>query len=300
MEVFCTGGTGFIGSYVVNELLSKGDKIRILARNPEKVKGFLNNPDISFIKGKLKDREAVREGLSGCDACVHIALGWGDKGVSMLENDTLTSVFIFETALDMGIKKIVYTSSTAAVGEIRKEMDTDSVCHPVDLYGAAKASAEKYLEALSKYYPDTQCNIIRPGYTFGNPVVEGADTQPDQRFNDIVKNALNDKDIQLIKHDGTQFICADDLAKIYSAVLEGELDNRIFFGLGNEFITWEEVAQRAIAAANSESRVYLEDKGWDKDYGNFDVSGIQETFGFSFNPRKKIDEHISYFIRTLQ
>ena len=84
MNIFVTGGTGFIGSYVVNELVANGHNVTILARNPKKVKGFLNHPNIQLLKGSLYDNDVIKEGLYGKDACIHIALGWGDTPIDML------------------------------------------------------------------------------------------------------------------------------------------------------------------------------------------------------------------------
>src|SRR5208283_2872331 len=124
-----------------------------------------------------------------------------------------------------------------------------------------------------------RCNIIRPGYTFGNPAFPDGVSQPDQRFNQIVSAAKKKEPIKITKHDGTQFIWAGDLAKLYSAVLKSGLNRRIFFGLSSEFVTWEKVAQKALEATGSNSRIEVEDKGWDSKPMLFDMSLILKEFG---------------------
>ncbi len=161
MKVFVTGGTGFIGSYVVDHLVTNGHTVTILARNPAKILGFVGRSGIAFVQGTLTDRQAIRRGLEGCEACIHIAPGWGDTAVEMLDADTLPSAYIFETAAQLGVQHMIYTSSIAAFGEHR-DVFTEATCpRPINFYGATKAAAESYLLAVSHVY-GVRCNVIRP------------------------------------------------------------------------------------------------------------------------------------------
>ena len=67
MNIFLTGGTGFIGSYVVNELVKAGHEITILARNPNKVPRLLDLPKVSIIAGNLSDFNIIEKNLENKD-----------------------------------------------------------------------------------------------------------------------------------------------------------------------------------------------------------------------------------------
>lgn len=297
MKIFLTGGTGFIGSWVVKRLLEKGHEVTILARNSDKIPVLKRASGVKLIDGGFKNREGIENGLKGQDACVHIALGWGDTPIDMIANDTAFTVYLLEKAQNAGVEQFIYTSSTAALGEMRPLMTPDSVCRPVDLYGATKAASEAYLLGFA-HKSNIRCNIIRPGYTFGNPAFEGGTTQPDRRFHKIVENALNNKPIELIKYDGTQFIHAGDLALVYLKLLESKENRSVMHGLSRNFVSWETVAKHAIELTGSKSSIVIEDKGWGADPAIFDVSFIKEKWGLDFDPTERIEEHLRYLAKV--
>ena len=165
-------------------------------------------------------------------------------------------------------------------------------------YGATKASSEAYLLGFSAK-SEMRCNIIRPGYTFGNPAYPDGVTQPDKRFREIVAAAKRNEPITVTKHDGTQFIWAGDLARLYAAVLKGDYDREVFFGLAKEFVTWEKVALKAVEITGSKSMVNVEDKGWDAKPMLFDLTKIKREFGFEFLGTPEIERHLEYLVRIL-
>ncbi len=293
MKIFLTGGSGFIGHWVVKELLAQGHELHLLIRNPSKIPSLKKTPGVFVIEGTIYDQTIMEKALKGCDACVHIALGWGETSTTMLERDTAVTVFLMEAAEKAGVKQFLYTSSTAAVGEFRPRMDESIDLRPMDLYGATKASSEAYLLGFAAK-AKIRCNIIRPGYTFGNPAFIDGVTQPDQRFNQIVAATKKNEPITVTKHDGTQFIWAGDLAKLYTAVLKSDMNRRIFFGLSNEFVTWEAVAHKAIELMGSKSKIVVEDKGWDAEPMLFDMSLIKKEFGLDFVASPEIGKHLVY------
>jgi len=293
MKIFMTGATGFIGSHVAYRLLQAGHELVVIARNPEKTPSLSNHPRVRRVQATLYEYALIREQLEGCEACVHVALGWGDAPLSMLETDTRATVSLLEACAQRGVKHFIYTSSTAALGGFWSRMSEADPTRPSDYYGATKAASEAYVMAVGAK-TSMRCNVIRPGYTFGNPVVEGAPTQPDQRFNDIARRAATGQDIRLKKGDGTQFVWAGDLARLYQAVLDSDRSREVYFGLATPFVSWQAVAEEAVRLTGSKSKVSVE--GEPGSPCLFDLSKIREHFGLEFSSAEHITAHLKYLI----
>ncbi len=296
MRVYVTGGTGFIGSYTSLELAKAGHEVIILARNPQKAPALAKIKNIKIVKANLSDFVSVKKALIKPDALVHIALCWGDTGPEMIEKETLPSVRLLELAINKGAKKIIYTSSTAASGYYRKRIDENCRLIPTDFYGATKGAVEMFVSAYAHYNPKLKINVIRPGYTFGNPAAEGCDMEPDNRFRQICADALAGRTIQVIKNDGTQFIWAGDLALLYRKALESNLTKETFYGLSKNFLSWEQAAKWAVKYCKSKSKIETLDYGYSEDPVMFSVENMRSHFGLSFNSQEKVKEHIRYIL----
>ena len=301
MRVFVTGGTGFIGHYVVKALLEKGHEVVVATRHPNKVPSLCVNPNVSFVQASLTDFEKMEEGLKGCDACIHIALGWGETPSSMLMNDTRATVMLLEMAARAGCKKFIMTSSTAAMGRMRPSMREVTSNLPMDLYGATKAAGEAFVlgfrHGYGKNFPEVtmQRNIIRPGYTFGNPAFPDGCSQPDRRFFEMAHAVKEDRDIQIVKNDGTQFIHASQQAELYMKVLESDKNEEIYLGLGSVWISWKEIAQMMLdLCPQSKSKIVETDLGWGDDPMLFDVQKIKDQFGLVFDAHDFMADHVKW------
>lgn len=299
MRIFLTGGTGFIGHYVAKSLLSHGHELHISTRHPKKIPSLAETKGVSFFQGALCDTDVLQQAIQGCDACIHIALGWGETPTTMLKNDTLATATLLELAANAGCEKFIYTSSTAAMGQMRPSMDETCVNLPVDLYGATKAAGEAYVLGFRR--SGMKRNIIRPGYTFGNPAFPDGCSQPDTRFAKIAEAVLNNQPIHIIKNDGTQFIHASQQAEVFTRLIESNLNEEIFLALGETWISWKEIAERAIALVpGCSSQIIEEDLGWSKSPMFFSVRKISEVFGLQFDSRPFLDSHINYYLEKLK
>ena len=128
--VLVTGGAGFIGSFVVDELLERGHRVRVLDRLDPQVHGDSGHaPDYlaheaELIEADCSDRAAVRNALDGCDRVIHLAAAVG-VGQSMYEiehytrSNELGTAVLLEEMINLSIKpsRLVVASSMSIYGE---------------------------------------------------------------------------------------------------------------------------------------------------------------------------------------
>jgi len=113
-----TGGTGFIGSHVVRQLLSRHIAVRCLVRAQSNRRN-LDGLDVSYVLGDLRDAASLRLALRDCDQLYHIAADyriWTRHPKEMERTNVEGTRQLFEAAGEAGLKRIVFTSSVAAVG----------------------------------------------------------------------------------------------------------------------------------------------------------------------------------------
>jgi nucleoside-diphosphate-sugar epimerase len=166
-----TGGAGFIGSNIVEELVRrkglspkgtvpKVDKIRVIdsliTGKMENLKPFMGK--ITFIKGDIRDRKALRKALKGVDYVIHqAALRSVPKSVDdpfttndINVNGTLNVLF---EAKEAGVKRVVYASSSSAYGDAKQfpQKETHQPV-PISPYGVSKLAAENYCVTFAKTF----------------------------------------------------------------------------------------------------------------------------------------------------
>jgi nucleoside-diphosphate-sugar epimerase len=168
LKALVTGGTGFIGSHLVEALLKKAVHVRCLLRKTSDQKWLMGLP-IERVAGDCSDKASLREAVKGVDHVFHLA------GVTKATNDeTYFEVNGYGTdnlihaCLEQNPRplKFIYLSSQAAAGPSRngcrkKESDT---CDPVSPYGRSKRMGEEFALAHSHELPLV---ILRPSAVYG-------------------------------------------------------------------------------------------------------------------------------------
>jgi nucleoside-diphosphate-sugar epimerase len=126
MKIFLTGGTGFIGSHIAQQLRDRGDEVRALARSAEKGKD-LEALGCEVVLGDLDDAAAIASGMEGCDAVIHGAAVY-KVGIPKSEHEAMHRANVegtervLRTALEQKIPKVVYISTVAVFGNTRGEV----------------------------------------------------------------------------------------------------------------------------------------------------------------------------------
>jgi nucleoside-diphosphate-sugar epimerase len=165
-SAFVTGGTGFIGSHLVEELLQRGyDEVRCLIRTQPR---WLEGLPIRPVRGDLYDDARIEDAVRDVDVVYHNAgvtraRSWEAFRQSNVEA-TLRLMDIV-ARVNPTVERVVVTSSLAAVGRCSSGIaDESSPLEPVSHYGRSKADME---QALSAYQDRVPVVIVRPSAVYG-------------------------------------------------------------------------------------------------------------------------------------
>lgn len=161
-QVVVTGGAGFIGSHVVDELLSQGAGVLVLDNmrtgQPKVVEEHKKNKNYSFRKLDLLEKDALIGACRGAGFVFHLAANADIRGGVTntkidLEQNTIATYNVLEAMRLNDIKGIAFSSSAAVYGT-QKVFPTheDAPKVQTSLYGASKLAAEAFIEAYSEYY----------------------------------------------------------------------------------------------------------------------------------------------------
>ena len=242
MRVLVTGGSGFIGSHVVDRLLACGHEPRVFdlvlsARH------LAHGVDI--VVGDILDAGALREALSGCDAVVHLAAvaDVGEVALDPLRADlvnTRGTGVLLEAVREEGIQHFVYGSTIWVYSNApgTEALDEDALLVPPEhFYTATKLAGEMYCRSYAAMY-GLEPTILR----FGIPHGPGArEATVVARF---VARALAGQPL-CINGDGNQvrqFVYVKDLAEGIVASLTAVAQGRTYNLVGDETVSVREIA----------------------------------------------------------
>lgn len=238
MKVLVTGATGFIGAAVVRALLAADVEVRILARRGSDFTN-LSRFKLEHAYGDLRDRESLRRALAGCRQLYHVAAHyalWAKDPSIFYEVNVAGTRNLLEAAREVGIERIVYTSTIGAIGLPRSGgMGTEDT--PVSLdqmaghYKRSKYLAEQ--EALTFARQGLPVVIVNPSAPVGEGDVKPTPTG--QMIVDFMKGRM-----WAYIETGMNLIDVDDVAAGHLLAMErGRAGERYI--LGNRNLTLREV-----------------------------------------------------------
>ncbi|HYK91828.1 MAG TPA: hopanoid-associated sugar epimerase [Acidobacteriota bacterium] len=141
---FVTGATGFIGSHVVRQLLLRGDRVRILARNSSR-KSNIEGLGCEVVIGDLKDPMSMLRCAQGCRTVYHVAADyrlWVRNPQEIYDNNVGGTRNLLSACCEAGVQKVLYTSTVGTIG-MRADgvpADEDSPVKLDDMIGHYKRS----------------------------------------------------------------------------------------------------------------------------------------------------------------
>ena len=155
-----TGGAGFIGSNIVEELVGRGEDVVVLddlsTGKMENIEPFMDR--IDFIKGDIRDGDMVEKAMNGVDFVLHqAALASVPRSIEnpVLVNDVNIggTIMVLEKAREAGVKRVVYAASSSAYGDTEVLPKTESMLPmPLSPYAVSKLTGEYYCSVYYNVY----------------------------------------------------------------------------------------------------------------------------------------------------
>ncbi len=254
-KVLITGAGGFIGSHLTERLLELGADIRALVRYTSRAdEGFIkyfpddHRKDIDIVYGDIKELETVVKAVNGVDVIFNLAALVGIPysyihPQEVIETNTIGTLNILMAARDVGVEKLVQTSTSEVYGTAKYvPINEDHPKQPQSPYSASKIAADAI--ALSFYHSfDLPVAVIRPFNTYGP-------RQSDRAvIPSIISQALTKDKLTLGNTTPTRdFTFATDTAEGFIKVAESEksVGMEINIGSGQE-ISIEDLIRKIIS-----------------------------------------------------
>ncbi|MGI9519550.1 MAG: NAD-dependent epimerase/dehydratase family protein [Pirellulaceae bacterium] len=261
MKVAVTGGTGFIGRYILRQLAADGHELKAWKRESSDISG-LEALDIDWIEGSLTNVPSMNQLVESCDAVVHSAL-WkpgatfrGGEGqvARFAEVNVVGTLQLISAAIEAGVDRFVFLS-TCAVHEIILDDRPLDEAHPLwttHHYGAHKAAIEQFVHSFG-FGQAYNISALRPTGVYGvNRPVERS------KWFDLVREVASGSKVR-VKGGGKE-VHAADVARAVAILLNAEDTAGHCFNCYDRYIAQIEVAQIAKELSGSDAIIAGEPK----------------------------------------
>lgn len=248
MKAFLTGGTGFLGGRLCEKLRERGDDVVALVRTKSKA-AQLEALGCETVAGDLSDTAALERGMRGCDAVFHVAAMYAvgipkSERPKMYEANVIGTEKAVDTAVKLGIPKIVYVSTMAAIGDTDGQIVDETFQHREQYrsyYEETKHLAHKAVQ--KRIAAGAPVVIVMPGGIYGP-----GDTSA---VGDLMGRVMDGKLPALALVDaGFTFVYVDDVADgIVAACERGRIGESYI--LGGEIVRVRDLVQTTARAAGA-------------------------------------------------
>ena len=254
MKIVVTGGAGFIGSNLVDRLMSAGHDVAVLDNLSGGRLDFLAHHRASekfkFIKVDVRETEELKKALHPeVDLIFHLAanadIARGVEDPTLDFQHSIVATFsLLQAMKHHGIRRLVYTSGSGVYGDRGAKYSSESFgpLEPVSMYGASKLSAEGLISAFAHLF-QMQAWIVRPANIIGPRATHGV-------VFDFVRRLKKDPSKLRILGDGKQsksYLHVEDVIDALLLVQKKTKERVNFFNLSsNSFISVNQIADEVV------------------------------------------------------
>ena len=234
MRAFITGGSGFIGSHLIDALLNEGWQVRALAHSAR----ILQEDSVEVVRGDIADSGLLKQSLKGTDVLFHLASALGSARISREEFFRVNAAgtqAVLRAAGDAKVARVVHCSSAGVLGSVRDGDIADESYPPRPLLVYDRAKLEGERSALRIAETGTEVVVVRPGWAYG---------PRDRRTFKLIKAIHDGRFILAGRGTGTQTpVFIDDLVDGLLAASTRGTRGTIYHLAGQEIMTVREMVQ---------------------------------------------------------
>lgn len=308
MKFFITGGAGFIGSNLADEVISRGHSVTVydslITGHESFIKHHFDNPNFNFIKGDVLDLPLLEASMKDHEVVVHFQANADVRGGINntridLEQNTIATYNVLDSMRKHEIKNILFSSSATVYGEPEVFPTPENISTiQTSLYGASKYAAEGMIQAYCEYY-GMQSWIFRFVSFIGKRYTHGV-------IYDFIKKLEKDPTTLHILGDGKQrksYLNVSDGVNAMLTAFENSKEKTNIFNLGHtEYMNVVDLADILCAELGLENVKYTYaggSRGWkgDSPFVHLDVSKIKSL---GWVPKKSIREGVIDTIQYLK
>ena len=259
-NILVTGGTGMIGSHLVELLLEKNANVRIVAHERE-IPPELEDKGLDVVSGDLTEKKFVEESVKDMDYVFHLAAYTGGLGrtsthpASTLTPNLIMDGNILECAKNEGIERFLYASCTCVYPNDEKTLEEEDAWkgNPPEIhasYSWSKRMGERQAIAYHKEY-GMNIAIVRPSNSYGPR--DSDDLETAHALCSLIMKAINKMDPFVIWGDGNpirEYIYARDAAKGMLLAMENYCVGDPINLASGEFVSISELARKILKLTN--------------------------------------------------
>src|SRR3954447_22041344 len=241
-----TGATGFVGGHVARLLSERGDEVRVTYRDSARL-SRLGGVDVDPVKADVLDRGAMRRAVRGCEVVFHSAGYVNSRPAERVWRiNALSPRVVVEAAAAEGVRRVVLTSTVAAIGTAPGDEVADET-HVYRAGGAgmtyADSKHEGELEALAAgARHGVEVVVVNPSYVLGVPVERG---NPGETSTRTVANYLLGR-LPAVVDGATNVVDVEDVAAGHLLAAESGRPGERYV-LGGYNIAWGDLIDRIAA-----------------------------------------------------
>ncbi|HDJ66489.1 MAG TPA: NAD-dependent epimerase/dehydratase family protein [Nitrososphaeria archaeon] len=308
--ILVSGGAGFIGSHLVDELLRRGFRVRVVdnlsSGSPENIRHNIGNKNFEFVRGDLKSPEESLKAVKDAEIVYHLAAN-PEVRVSTtapeihFKENIITTFNLLEACRKLDtVEKLVFASSSTVYGDAKVFPTPENhELKPISVYGASKAACESLIcsyaylygfKAVSLRYANIVGPRLRHGVVF-----------------DFLMKLKGDPNVLKVLGDGTQkksYLYISDAIEATLLVTDKLTERFETYNIGNEdWITVAEIAEIVSKIAGLKPKIIFtggtrDGRGWPGDV-KYMLLSIEKIKKLGWKPKHTSREAIELTAKAL-